>query len=206
MQNMWRIIRQQKNGFGITDDRGSVMLEAVFVFPIVLALIFGAAQVAHIWTARQVVQYAAYSAARAAMVAEQSEMQNTGEIAAKQVCSWICLGQAAGETGTEIAGWGEIKGSGAVNRKTRVTVRMADEWNVEATVEFDFALVMPIAGAIMGWGVNPWRSGSEWLEQRADVTGNQHRYQDTVQYPHVRFKETVRMSRPSKVPANTKMW
>jgi hypothetical protein len=200
--------RHVKDGQGLCrGDDGSVMLEAVFAFPLILALIFGSAQIAHIWAARQVVEYSAYCAARAAVSAadDQNEMQEAGRIAAEQVCSWICIGQAEGESPTAIAGWGNIKGSGAVGRKTKVTIRMIDDWNVEATVVFDFALITPIAGPIMGWGVNPWADdGTRWGEQHADLSGNQHRTQDTVPYPHLRFTESVRMSKPAKT--TVKMW
>jgi len=172
--------------------RGSVMLEFVLAFPLVLTLIFGAAQLAHIWIARQVVVYAAYAAARAALVCHESEWKKAGQQAAEQVCAWVVIGQAAGEPRKRIPGWGAIPGSGSVARKTQVTVEKLDEWTVKATVEFDFGLVMPIAGPVIGWAVNP----TEWQERRADVTGDRHRHQDTVQYPHVRFRETAVLTKP----------
>jgi len=55
---------------------------------------------------------------------------------------------------------------------------------------------MPIAGPVIGWLVNPWKEGSQWLEQRADETGNIHRFVDTVPYPHVIFEETVILPKP----------
>jgi len=52
---------------------GSVMLEFVLAFPIVLTLLLGCMQFAHIWMAKQVVHYSAYCAARAVLVCEKSE-------------------------------------------------------------------------------------------------------------------------------------
>ncbi len=168
------------------------MLEFVLCFPLILTLILGAAQFGHIWMARQVVSYAAYAAARAALVAEEGEYEEAGRQAAEQVCAWISVGQAAGEAERPIPGWGEIPGSGAADRKTQVTVEQLDDWNIKATVSFDLALVMPIAGAVIGWGVNPL----QWEERRADATGDRHRHRDSVQYPHIRFEETVVLAKP----------
>ncbi len=175
-------------------DRGSVMLEFVISFPLVLTLILGAAQFGHIWLARQAVSYAAYAAARTALVCEKGEYQEACQKAAEEVCAWVVVGQAAGESEKNIPGWGKIPGSGAVGRKTEVKIEELDDWNIKATVTMDFALVMPIAGAVIGWAVNPL----EWVEHKQDVTGDKHRYQDSIQYPHVRFQETVVLAKPYK--------
>lgn len=191
-------------GGRFAEDRGSVMLETVLVLPLILTLILGAAQFAHMWMARQMVAYAAYCAARAALVCSDDEcrlgqwtggqtgVRSAGQQAAEQVCAWVVIGQGAGEPRKQIPGWGEIPGSGSVRRKTQVRLEKLDPWNIKATVRFDFGLVMPIAGPVIGWAVNP----REWVERRADVTGNAHRYLDTVQYPHVRFEETAILSKP----------
>lgn len=173
-------------------------MEFVLAFPLVLTLLLGCMQIAHLWLARQVVQYAAFCAARAALVSrmESEEYKEAGRQAAEQACAWIVVGQAAGEPEKRIPGWGTIPGTGAIGRKTKVTVEKLGSWNVKATVQFDFALVMPIAGPIIGWLVNPWQYGNEWTEQRADATGDAHRYADSIQYPHVRFEETVTLSKP----------
>lgn len=177
---------------------GSVMLEFALAAPILLALIFFCLQIAHVWLARIVVQYAAYAAARSMVTAHPSEYTRVAQQAGEQVCAWVIMGQASGEREKLIPGWGHIPGSGAVARKTRVEAEILDEWNVKATVELDFGLVYPIAGPIMAWGMNPWAGGNEWREQRADATGNRHRYQDSVPYPHVILRETAIMSKPFK--------
>ena len=174
---------------------GSVMLEFVLAFPIILTLLLGCMQIAHIWLARQVVCYAAFCAARSALVCKEGEFKHAAQQAGEQVCAWIVIGQAAGETEKQIPGWGTIPGSGAVGRKTTVTVAKEGQWNIEATVQFDFALVIPIAGPVIGWLVNPWRENSEWLEQRVDDTGNIGDA-DSVRYPHLRFTETVYLPKP----------
>ena len=44
-----------------------MLMEAVAVLPLLVALVFGALQMAHIHIARQIVSYAAYAAARATL-------------------------------------------------------------------------------------------------------------------------------------------
>lgn len=180
-------------------DRGSVTLEFVMAFPVVLTLIMGAAQFGHIWMARQVVSYAAYAAGRTALICHDSERDQACRQAAEEVCAWVSIGQASGEAEKKIPGWGKIPGSGAVKRKTDITIEDLDDWTVKVTVDFDFALVMPIAGAVIGWAVNP----NEWVEQQADVTGDKHRQQDSIGYPHLRFSETSIVCKPYKtMPSN----
>ena len=177
------------------DCDGAVMLEFIIAFPLILTLIMACMQFAHIWMGKQVVHYAAFCAARAALVCERSEWQKAGQQAAEQVCAWVVNGMTEGETDKKIPGWGEIPGSGGVGRKTRVTVDLVGEWNVKAVVEHDFALIIPIAGSMIGWLVNPWDSGSEYAEQRADDTGNIGNA-DAIRYPHIKFVETVYLPKP----------
>ena len=54
-------------------SRGSMLMETVVVLPLLVALIFGALQMAHIHAARQIVSYAAYAAARATLPAEEKQ-------------------------------------------------------------------------------------------------------------------------------------
>ncbi len=181
-----------------TDRYGSVLLEFVFAFPLMLALLFACMQIAHIWTARLVVYYAATAAARTILTAHESEYEDAAQQAAEQVLSWTVIGQAFGEIPKEVPGWGLIPGSGSIDRKTRVEVQAIDDWNYRVDVEFDFGLIMPIAGPMIAWAVNPWGQGTEWLEPRADPTGNAHRYLDTVAYPHVVLRESALVAKPFK--------
>jgi len=174
---------------------GSVMLEFVLAFPVILTLILACMQFSHMWMARQVVQYAAFCAARATLVCERGEYQRAGQQAAEQVCAWVVLGKNAGEQDKKIPGWGVIPGSGAVKRKTKVKMEQIGTWNVKATVTHDFALVFPLVGPMIGWGVNPWDSTQRYREQHADATGNIGAG-DMVKWPHVRFTETAVLTKP----------
>lgn len=181
---------------GVREGRnGTVMLEFVLAFPLVLTLMLGCMQFAHIWVAKQVVHYSAFCAARATLVTHNSERQKTVQQAAEQACAWIAEGTTGGESDKKIPDWGEIPGSGGVARKTRVRVEDLGRWNVKVTVEHDFALIFPIVGPMIGWLVNPWADGSEWSEQRADDTGNIGNA-DLICQAHIRFKEVAVIPRP----------
>ena len=174
---------------------GSVMLEFVMAFPLILTLMMACMQFAHIWMAKQVVHYAAFCAARSTLVCTKGERNAAAKQAAEQVCAWVVRGMTAGESDKQVPGWGEMPGSGGVTRKTQVEITDVGNWNVQAKVTFDFALIMPIAGPMIGWLTNPWDSGNEYTEQRADDTGNIGDA-DLIRYPHVQFMETVVMSKP----------
>ena len=175
---------------------GSVMLEFVLAFPLILTLMLACMQFAHMWMAKQVVHYAAFAAARATLVCQEGEYQQAAQQSAEQVCAWISIGAAPGEADKRVPGWGAIPGSGGVGRKTRVRVEKVGKWNVRATVEHDFALIFPIVGPIIGWGVSPWESGLEYVAQRPiDASGNIGN-SDWVHYPHVRFTEVVVLPKP----------
>ena len=176
--------------------RGSVMLEFVLAFPLVLTLILACMQLAHLWLAKEVVHYAAFCAARASLVCETSEYQGAGQRAAEQVCAWIAEGNTAGEQDKQIPGWGAIPGSGGVSRKTKATIASEGRWNIRATVSHDFALIFPLVGPMIGWGMNPWAKGQEYVEQQpVDSTGNIGD-PDRVRYPHLRLTETVILPKP----------
>ena len=126
------------------------MLEFVLAAPVVLTLILACMQFAHIWMAKQVVHYAAFCAARATLVCKESEFDRAAEQAARQVCAWIVHGETAGEPAKRIPGWDEIPDSGAAERKTRLrSVRNVGRWNIETTVEHDFALLFPLVGPMI---------------------------------------------------------
>jgi len=117
--------------------RGSVMMETVIVMPILLFLIFLLIQFAHVWTAKQMVSYAAFCAARAIMVVPPADQQAAAENAAKMALSWMCLADDSGDAGegsdeeeevadkkVTVPGWGEI--FGARSRDERVSVEIVE--------------------------------------------------------------------------------
>ena len=76
-------------------EHGSVMMETVLVMPILFVLIMGVLQLAQIWTARQIVKYAAYCAARATLTSNEYTAYYHARAAARQVCAWIAFADKA---------------------------------------------------------------------------------------------------------------
>ena len=120
---------------------GQAIVEYAIVFPIVLLIALSLIQLAHIFVAKQVVSYAAFCAARAALVGEDPDR------AAAFVCSPI-----TGTTGADrpeeftLPGWGELRGSGASMVKTQpAVIDLAEGRYVSAEVTHQFQLQIPIA-------------------------------------------------------------
>jgi len=245
---MYSTVKSRQHN-GASPRAGTVLMEFVLAFPIVLTLMLAIIQFAHIMIARQVVHYAAFSAARVALVTmcspagpnrnlesaptgaelsyrgfhaeftqgrsiasgirigrAQSEAEFFASEAAARICSSITLSESLDEYGARIsADGGAADAFDAARRKTRAIVDFdPDTWSVVATVEHDFALVVPIVGQMLGWGVtlwdNPRRQREAYVEVQLDDTVNAQGEVDRagggVRYPHMRLTGTVRMPKP----------
>lgn len=109
---------------------GSVMMEAVIVMPILLFLIFLIIQFAHIWTAKQMVSYAAFCATRAITVVNPDEQNEAALNAAKMALSWMCLADGGeGDDGEDVTvpGWGKIPGARSAGRRVVVEIATAKD-------------------------------------------------------------------------------
>ena len=167
------------------------MLEFLISFPLILTLMFGAIQLAHVWMARVVVHYAAYCAARSMLVCKPTEYQSAAERAARHICAWIHVGTESGEF--TLPGWGAIRGSGGYDTATRVTTATDDpEWNVHAEVQHDFGLMVPIVGPILA-ALQP-NPSLELIETA----------QWDYPYPTITLTETVYLSKPYRCTMETK--
>ena len=69
------------------NEKGSMLMETVIVMPLLVALIFGALQMAHIHVARQIVSYAAYAAS--------SRPTATGWASTRVLISWTSASASA---------------------------------------------------------------------------------------------------------------
>lgn len=227
---------------------GSVMLEFALAFPVVLVLMLGCVQFAHIWVARVVVHYAAYCAARSALVTvcdegspsqandswpKRQELEYEGFLqnyckngsiglgrdshanseaewaankAASEVCAWVVMGAENTGNDMQIPNWGKIPGTDAAERKTRATIEEVGEWNILATVEHDFGLIVPIVSMMIAWSMNPWDETNPWRVQTKDVTLDVHKGIDVVQYPHIRLTEAVLLPKPYKTDIAAGDW
>ena len=66
-----------------------MLMETVIVMPLLVALIFGALQMAHIHVARQIVSYAAYAAARSTLSVAEDREKEEAQDAAQRILCWL---------------------------------------------------------------------------------------------------------------------
>lgn len=111
-------------------SHGSVLMETVLVLPVLLALIGAVAQIATIYLAQVMTTYAAYNAARAALVHNPAEYPS------------VCRRAAEDSIGMN----GAVRLAGvpqdAISMEDGKGVLPA----VKATVEFDLPLAVPVVG------------------------------------------------------------
>jgi TadE-like protein len=162
-------------------NSGSVMLEFVIAFPLVLVLMFACIQFSEIWIARMVVHYGAFCAARSALVCRSDEYPGNNSApsrAATNVC-WLLQQK-----------WGIA--SIPANDRNSTDVR-DDGWNVKATHTFKFSLITPIVGDIIAFCMTPWHEDptKTWIVP-------ENRELDGLKYPFITLKETVVLPKPYK--------
>lgn len=125
---------------------GQAVVEYAIAFPVILLFTLIIIQLAHIFVARQVIDYASFAAARAAIVDEDYEA------AAALVCSPITGTTGVGRgSAFNLPGWGAVPKSFASTVKTEtLLVSGGDAESPAVTVEVahDFELRVPIANAL----------------------------------------------------------
>lgn len=194
------------------DATGSVMLEFVIAFPVMLVLFFFCIQLALLWIGKQVVHYAAFCAARAGLVTvchtegpsgtheswpRREQLGYRGfDFAAKRSIAGRRGGYAQSEAewaGCQAAArvCSLLAGDAATNKTRTIVTFDPATWNVRATTEHDFALTVPIVGAIIAWGMNPWDQQRPWATRDSDATGNAWPV-----FPHIRLTETILLPKP----------
>lgn len=131
------------------DKKGQSMVEFAIVFPVMMLLTMGIMQLALIYTAKQVVHYAAFSAARAQLVGGNAER------AAEIVCTPITGRTLPGDftvPDINIPGWDVFARSGVAKIKTSAEIKNGkNEVTVEVTHHFE--LIMPLINRVF---VFPW--------------------------------------------------
>jgi len=201
-------------------EGGQALAEFAFAFPLQLFIIFAIMQLALIYVAKQVVTYASYSAARAAIVADdENDAYARAHRSAALVCSPITGSTVAGSsyTAAELAseentiavpGWGVVPRSGISNRlKTYVgPVGYPASGEVEVTVTHYYELVFPVVNSLFAWlggaGLEDEPTsafGAEGTWSYAD----ERLFEETVgiwniEVPHMRLRETTRLAVPGE--------
>ena len=158
----------------IMDDRGTALMEFVLIMPIFVFMVFCIIQLSLVCMAKQLVHYAAYSAARAAIVYNPQEYSSEGKFypsqgvvhrAACTALSWI--GQLPnGPNRLLIPGWGAVPGSGYISQQVYIdserSAILTDVPAVKVTVAFRYPLHIPFAGNIIGYFNGGGKADGNW--------------------------------------------
>ena len=176
---------------------GTVLMECVLVLPLLTLLIFAIVQFALIWNAQIMTHYAAYNAARAALVYNPKEYRMVGDVtgepvfrsyggvcweAACRTLAWVSYSPDDYSPGDKlrselrVPGWfGEdiIPNSSHIMEQVRISpkaedsVEYEDRPAVKVTVEFDYPLYIPVIGQMVAY----FSKIEEHVPSRWEVTG-----------------------------------
>lgn len=131
--------------------KGSVLMEFLLVFPIIILLVSMVLQFSQIWIARQVTAYAAYCATRATLCVNTAEQARAAQYAAESVCAWVCLaGLSTDEKATLESESGDVDWGRFHN--------MTDEVESRDTIYKDVSAPRSSELNIPGWGSVPGSS------------------------------------------------
>lgn len=131
----------------IHNEGGQAIAEFALTLPLLLLLILAIIQISLMFVAQNVVDYAAFAAARAELVGENPQQ------AAEFVCSAISGPAITAGVGHEITvpGWGVLPKSRSASQKTfvNVTEPLSDEsGQITVTVTHYYQLIVPVASLI----------------------------------------------------------
>jgi hypothetical protein len=130
------------------DQRGVVMVEFAILIPFLLFITFGLLQLSLLFVADAVMEYAAFSAARAELVRGintygDPQRDVDPQKAAQMVCSLISFGAEDPNQRMVIPGWGGLPGSHYSQNHTQVQVDHSIPQEFKVTVTFDYELLFP---------------------------------------------------------------
>jgi hypothetical protein len=178
---------------------------------------FAAMQLALIYVGNQVVNYASYSAARAAMVADVSDDTSPREAAdraASLVCAPVTGPTVAGSSFApgelrsadamiEVPGWGALPGSGISRHlKTHAWDVRTDGDRVSVTVTHYYELIFPVVNHLFAWLAREPAEGVEVTGPTGTASAASEREFESrvgiwdVRAPHMRLRRTTTLARP----------
>ena len=143
------------------NEKGSMLMETVIVMPLLVALIFGALQMAHIHVARQIVSYAAYAAARATLPVAADKEKEEAEKAAQRILCWLVASPDSLHDGVMMP---DPEAKSVRDRLLDLRVKK-NGWNNEVELKFAFPLVMPLAAQIIAYRFNPAEGGRAYFKK-----------------------------------------
>lgn len=169
-------------------ENGSMLMEAVAVLPLLVALIFGALQMAHIHIARQIVSYAAYSAARATLPLAAQEEEEAARKAAQRILCWLVAAPDSTRSGVLMPD----PDSRAVKDRILEFKVSQNNWSREVELKFAFPLVMPLAAQIIARRFNPVDFTTSEPESHISTES----FGDAFEGPHLIFHERISLPKP----------
>ena len=169
-------------------SRGSMLMETVIVLPLLVALIFGALQMAHIHTARQVVSYAAYAAARATLPVEEKKEKEEAEKAARRILCWLVAMPESMRSGVLMPD----PDARAVKDRMLEFKLQQNGYDREVELKFAFPLVMPLAAQIIAFRMNPHDYSSESAGEHISTRN----FGDAFEGPHLILHERMSIHKP----------
>ena len=168
--------------------RGSMLMEAVIVLPLLVALIFGALQMAHIHAARQVVSYAAYAAARATLPVEQGKEKEEAEKAARRVLCWLVAMPESTRNGVLMP---DPDAKAVKDRMIEFKLKR-NGYDREVELKFAFPLVMPLAAQIIAFRMDPY----DFSSKNAGGHISTRKFGDAFEGPHLILHERMSIHKP----------
>lgn len=185
------------------DSRGTVLMESVMVLPLLLMLIAGIFQFARFWQAKLLTRYAAYNAARAALVYNPVHYRypaddpgpNAGKFFEKKGVCWLAavttlswLSSTTDAKNLWVPGYGRVAHSTGIRSQVRLFAEGCREENgwVLVTLVFEFPTIFAAFDAAL---VHPDMT-------RGQANGELDRLFSTSKYPRFVFVESCLLPKP----------
>ena len=172
----------------ITSRSGQALVEYAIVFPLQLMLTLALIQLAHLFVAKQILDYAAFCGARAALVGlEYEDAQKAAAIPISRIAG---PSGVSGDNPIDIPGWGTLRGSGAAVEKTSAPYGNFDVIQTQAgsapvircEIEHAYELRVPV-GNVVSYTLGDVFLAAEDLERIGGM-------------PHVRIKAACTLPQP----------
>ena len=172
-------------------ESGSILMETLIAMPLLIALTFGVLQLAHIQIARQVVSYAAYAAARAALPAADGKEEEAARKAAQRILCWLTASADGTRNGVLMP---DPDSKATKDRILEFKLTRPDRAR-EVELKFAFPLVMPLAAQIIAWQFNP----VDFTKGQAGSHISTRKFGDSFTGPHLIFHERISLPKPYTV-------
>lgn len=176
----------------VQDETGAAMVEFALVFPLQLLFTLGIMQLALLYIGHMVVHYAAFQAARAALVTDGSRFKT--ERAAEIACAAI-TGKSA-----ERGGLYSVTNLAALKTSVRIIDQGEHSHEVSVEVTHDFELVIPVINEIFAFDYKSflWFGGAS----RPSAEDAVNRWlQAKYGSPHLRIVKSCVVVKPWKTPS-----